>query len=176
MITKEETIGTDSSTNDQPPITGSPIIIGGGGGPNPYAFCKFKPDDYTPGTMASGRTKFVSVDVNRYMQKLTLKINNQLADLSAFLNGASNDNSVIEIMCNRTNDDLNFEVRPLAVEFNTGTYKPGKPDTEGLVIYQSAASLITMVRIRLPGLNLEREFADNESCEVLVDYVPPPAV
>jgi hypothetical protein len=175
MITNEKAIVRDSSTNVEPPITGSPIIIGGGGGPNSYAFCKFKPDDYTPRTMASGRTKFVSVDVNRYMQKLTLKINNQLADLSAFLNGASNDNSVIEIMCNQVNDDLKFEVRPLAVEFNTGTYKPGPPDAEGLVIYQSAASLITLVRIRLPGLNLEREFG-NESCEVLVDYVPPPAV
>jgi hypothetical protein len=106
------------------------------------------------------------------MRTLTLKINNNLLDLSPFLEGADSD-SEIEIECDHVNDDLKFQIRPLAVEFDTSTYKLGAPDEQGLDVYQSDASLISKVRIRLTGLNLEREFSGTETCEVKSDYVTP---
>jgi hypothetical protein len=162
-MTNEETIKTDSSTDVDPPVTGSPIIIGGGGGPNPAAFCKFKTGDYNAQQRGS-RTRFVHKNQSP-MKKLKLIINQVTLDLSSLL---ATEDFEIEVESAGSNNDLNFFLAPQAVEFDTNTYRRSlEPDPDGFDVFQSEDSFASIVKISLQGVEIERKLrrADKFSLE-----------
>ena len=168
MITKEETIATDLSTNVDPPVTGSPIIIGGGGAVgNKVVRCTFKEGDYID--QSSGlRTKFVVSDPAQHLKTLKLTIDQKLTDLSSFV-PATGDGE-IEIRCPGFNNDLKIFGNPLAVEFDTRTYreKPKNPDQKR--VFEDDDSVVSKVKIEFPGFKLERKLTRNEALEIEVNF------
>jgi len=175
MVTNEEAIGTVSSA--KPPITGSPIIIGGGGGgegggeggalenkiPNPV-FCEFDEAVYEdPEPQGNPRRKRFE---NRGLQirSMVVNINGDTIDLSMFLRQTR---GTVDVRCPGSNNDLRIFGNPLGIEFHTGTYE----QELGTHKHKSRNSFPSMLEINFDGLNIERPLTGQDNWFIKVNYV-----
>ena len=155
----------------QPPITGSPIIIGGGamvdlasgpieGAPNPV-FCKFDHDVYKSKGI-SARKKFELP--GKQIKSVILKIENDTFDFSKLLNGS---NGEIEIECPGFGNNLKLFGNPIGIEFDTENYKQQETDPS---LHKSEDSYVSKVKIDFPGLNIRKKLTATDNWSIKVDY------
>lgn len=168
MIKDEEVIRSASATDVEPP-TGSPIIIGGGGGQNTAVACTFTSGEYDEIPKGS-RTRF-SHSGEHPMRTLILKINDDVTlDLSTLLIG---EDVEILVRCEGRDNDLNFFLAPQAVEFDTDTYRRPTLPPAPLVpdVFQSEDSFASEIKIRLQDFEIKRELGEGDKFSLKADIV-----
>ena len=165
MATKKNTSRKRSQRN-KPPVTGSPITIGGGGGRRVRGgvTCQFNHNDYPdPAPGNRRKKKFQSRLFN--MRSLKITINRQELDFTQLL--PEDGRCEVNVFGSESDDNLKIIGQNFGVEFHDGIYRQGLNPS----IHFNDSNHVEKVEVKGPDFSFNRKFDPDDRCVILADRI-----